>query len=308
LDALQDVLAQEIGDPTLRLLLPGRGGMLTDLTGRPVKAGLTRTRALTPINRSDRLLCVIEHDAALTETNQTARIAFAFTGLVMESVWLSTQVIESRRRLLEAELAERRRIERDIHDGAQQGFYEAITLLDTARSRAVAEGSIALADQLATTKDRLTDALKVLRKISQRVHPHTLVHHGLRESVAGLARDHSGVLTYEIPDQRWPSRVESTAYFVIAEGVSNVIEHAALGASIHVMVTTDGDDLVVTFIYKGQGGADVSSDGLGSLEDRVAAAGGHLVVDSARRGDTRLVARLPNEVSIESPSLEGDDS
>ncbi|MBN6054361.1 hypothetical protein JYK22_20645, partial [Nonomuraea sp. RK-328] len=301
MDALQAALSEAVGDPTLRLLLPRRDGALTDLSGGPAADPDDQARARTPVTRGSEVLCVIEHDAALAEGGRAITSAIALTGLVMENVRLYVQVTESRRRLLEAELAERRRIERDLHDGAQQGFFVVLTLLGMAHSQAVAEGS-ALAGQLATAKGRLTDALKLLRDLSQGLHPRSLVAHGLRETVADLARHHPGQLTYEVPDRRWPPDVESTAYFVIAEGVTNALKHATPGAGIRVRVTSDGEDLLVEVADDGQGGADASGGGLRGLTERVAAAGGELVLDSPHGAGTRLLARLPGEFAGDPPA------
>ncbi|MFI9821052.1 sensor histidine kinase [Streptomyces sp. NPDC052013] len=301
LDTLQASLAEAVGDPTLRLLLPRQGGTLTGLSGDRVDRTGDPARAITPISRGDGLLCVIEHDAALAETGRTTAIAFALTGLVMENVRLYTQVSESRQRLLEAELAERRRIERALHDGAQQGFFAVLTLLGMAHSRAVSDGSDALADLLDTTRCQLTESIAALRDLSQGLHPHSLERYGLRQTVADLARNHAGRVTYEVPDRRWPHDVESTAYFVIAEGVTNAVKHAVPDAAVRVAVTPDGDDLVVTVTDDGQGGADARGGGLRGLTERVAAAGGELRVDSPRGVGTRLVARLPGEFPAGSP-------
>lgn len=303
LEALQVALAEAAGDPTLRLLLPRRDGTLTDMNGHRAAEGADPARTLTPVTRGEVLLCVIEHDAALAEGGRAIASAIALTGLVVENVRLYMRVSESRRRLLEAELAERRRIERALHDGAQQGFFVVLTLLGMAHSQAAADGS-PLAGQLATARDRLTDAIKVLRDLSQGLHPRSLVEHGLRETVADLARNHPGLLTYVVPSRRWPPDVESTAYFVIAEGVTNAIKHATPGAGIHVRVAPDGDDLVVEVSDTGQGVADASGGGLRGLTERVAAVGGDLVIDSPPGAGTRLVARIPADVAN---SLEGDD-
>ncbi|MER6950826.1 histidine kinase [Nonomuraea sp. NPDC000554] len=300
LEALQAALAEAAGDPTLRLLLPRHDGTLADLAGRPAARAEDPARALTRVARGEELQCVIEHDAALAEGGRAIASATALTGLVMANVRLYMQVSESRRRLLEAELAERRRIERALHDGAQQGFFVVLTLLGMAHSQAAAEGS-PLAGQLDTARSRLTEAIKVLRDLSQGLHPRSLVEHGLRETVADLARHHPGLLTYEVPGRRWPPDVESTAYFVIAEGVTNTIKHATPGATVHVLVAQDGDDLVVEVADNGQGVADPSGGGLRGLTERVAAAGGALVIDSPPGAGTRLLARLPGEFPSDAP-------
>lgn len=308
LDTLQTSLAEAVGDPTLRLLLPRPDGVLTDLSGVRADQSRDPSRALTPVSRDDGLLCVIEHDAALTETGRATAIAFALAGLVMENVRLYAQVSESRRRLLEAELAERRRIGRALHDGAQQGFFAVLTLLGMAHSRAAAEGDDHLAELLATAKDQLSESIRTLRDLSQGLHPRSLVRYGLRGTVADLARQHAGRVTYDVPDRRWPPDVESTAYFVIAEGVTNAVKHATPEGEIRVAATPDGDDLVITVTDNGPGGADVLGGGLRGLTERVAAAGGELRVDSPEGGGTRLVARLPGELPPDSPRpTEGDD-
>ncbi|MFG2806526.1 sensor histidine kinase [Streptomyces massasporeus] len=307
MDTLQTSLAEAVGDPTLRLLLPRQGGVLTDLSGSSADDSRDPARTRTPVRRGDGLLCVIEHDAALTETGRATAIAFALAGLVMENVRLYEQVSESRRRLLEAELAERTRIERALHDGAQQGFFAVLTLLGVAHSRAATDGSHQLADLLATAKSQLTDSMKTLRELSQGLDPYELVKKGLGNTLGNLARNHGGRVTYQVPDRRWPGHVESTAYFVIAEGVTNAVKHATPGVAIRVAVAPEGDDVIVTVSDDGQGGADARGTGLRGLTERVAAVGGELRVDSPRGGGTRLVARLPGGPPADSPDpTEGD--
>ncbi|MEZ0077415.1 histidine kinase [Planotetraspora sp. GP83] len=292
--ALQTALAEAVGDPTLRLLLAGGDGALVALSGERVGGDQAPARTLTPIVRGADVLGIVEHDAALTETGRATASAIALTGLVMENMRLYTQVRDSRRRLLEAELAERRRIERDLHDGAQQGFFVVLTLLGLAQKQAEAAGSPG-AELLADAKSQLTDAINALRELAQGLHPRSLIEHGLRETVAELARRHPGQLRYDIVNRRWPRDVESTVYFVIAEGVTNALKHAGPGAAIDVQVTSDGDGLVVTVTDNGAGGANLSGGGLRGLTERVAAAGGELTVESPEEGGTRLVARLPGE-------------
>lgn len=292
--ALQTALGDAVGDSTLRLLLRGGDGVLVALSGERADSAPDPARTLTPIIRGTNVLGVVEHDAALSETGRTTTSAIALTGLVMENMRLYTQVRESRRRLLESELALRRQIERDLHDGAQQGFFVVLTLLGLAQKQAEAAG-LPGAGLLADAKGQLTDAINALRELAQGLHPRSLIEHGLRETVAEMARRHPGRLRFDVVNRRWPRDVESTAYFVIAEGVTNALKHAGPAAEIDVQVRSDGDGLVVTVTDNGAGGANLSGGGLRGLTERVAAAGGELTVESPEGGGTKLAARLPEE-------------
>jgi signal transduction histidine kinase len=173
---------------------------------------------------------------------------------------------------------------RDIHDGAQQRLvHAAIELQRDAHAEEV------VAEALVLTRA----AIDELRELAHGIHPAILTHHGLAAAVEGLAERASIPVDVEIGDERHPEAVESAAYFVVAEALTNVAKYAhASCARVHA-AAEDGS-LVLTVEDDGAGGARPSpGGGLAGLADRVAAFGGSLTVDSPPGGGTRLRARIP---------------
>ena len=199
----------------------------------------------------------------------------------------------SRARIVEAGDAERRRLERNLHDGAQQ------RLVSLALQLRMVEGSFEgnpdrARQDLAEAREQLKHALEELRELARGIHPAILTDGGLARALSALA--HRAPLPVEIddvPDERLPEPVEAAAYYLIAEAITNVAKHA--NAS-HVAVSVRRDDgrVLVRVADDGVGGADpVAGSGLHGLADRVEALHGHLRVDSPPGGGTRLEARIP---------------
>ena len=196
----------------------------------------------------------------------------------------------SRARIVEAGDLERRRIERDLHDGAQQRLV-ALAL----RSRRAAEGS---ADPSAAADLRSIEAEAIailgdIRELAAGIHPAILTEVGLAGAIQTLA-DRSPIpvtLRLEIPSSL-PTSTEATAYFVVAEALTNTAKHAGATAAT-VDAEVHGDRLVVRVRDDGRGGADAGGAGLRGLGDRVAAVGGSLRIDSPASGGTALSVELP---------------
>jgi signal transduction histidine kinase len=206
------------------------------------------------------------------------------------------EIHDSRARIVEAMLDERRRLGRDLHDGAQQRLINVIVALQLASQRAGDEQARAsIADALTATQQAIDD----LRNLGAGLHPSVLTHRGLRAAVASLTGRMPLPVSLEIPDERFSAIVEGTAYFVISEALANVIKHA--GASEASVSVTAGDGaMTIAVADDGRGGAGASGgaagaggSGLTGLADRVAAVGGTLSVESPAGGGTRLTAVLP---------------
>jgi signal transduction histidine kinase len=198
------------------------------------------------------------------------------------------QVRASRARIVEAADAERRRIERDLHDGAQQRLVALAMRLEQAR-----EGSsdaTALID--ATTAELLT-AVKEVRELAHGLHPTILTESGLAAAVEALAERTPFPVVTDVTEARFATEVEVAAYYVIAEGLTNIARYAR-ATEAQVVVAADGDRVVVTISDNGRGGADVrAGTGLRGLADRLAAIGGELEVRSPDGAGTLLTASLP---------------
>ena len=193
----------------------------------------------------------------------------------------------SRARLVEVADAERRRIQRNLHDGAQQRLTSVLLSLGRARESG---GQNGLLDQAI---DELAAGLQELRELASGLHPSVLSERGLVAALEALAlRAPVPVELEAVPDRRLPERVEAAAYYVVAEALANVQKHAD-ARRVVVRASIEREELVVEVVDDGAGGADREGAGLRGLSDRVEALGGSLALDSPTGGGTRLLARLP---------------
>jgi signal transduction histidine kinase len=218
----------------------------------------------------------------------------AAAALVLQNARLIEDLRASRQRLAEAQDAERRRIERDLHDGAQQRLQALSIDLHRARARVERHDDPDVAALLDRVGIQLQEAVDELRDLARGIHPSVLTAGGLEPALRALA-DRAPVpvtVVVDVPARHAPS-VEATAYFVACEALTNAVRHA--GAS-HVEVTArcHDDRLLLTIADDGVGGAAMGpGGGLQGLGDRVAAVGGTLTVDSPPGGGTAVRAELP---------------
>jgi signal transduction histidine kinase len=201
------------------------------------------------------------------------------------------QLTASRARvLIEADEA-RRRVVRDLHDGAQQRLIEAILTLELARARAPSadpEQDSLVADAL----DQLKQGVEELRELAHGVLPRVLTNLGLRAGLTAVVARLDLPVDVDVPEARYPVEIEASAYFIVAEALTNVSKHAR-ATRAEVRVEADGGVLRIEVRDDGAGGADASGHGLVGLEDRATALGGRFEVESPPGGGTRLTATLP---------------
>jgi signal transduction histidine kinase len=246
---------------------------------------------------------VIVHDIVLLQEPELLRSVAAAARLAVDNDRLQAEVraqLEevraSRARLVAAADEARRRVERDLHDGAQQRLLALGLALKRAQRRVAddSETAQAIMDEAAA---ELGDALDELRELARGIHPAILSEQGLVPAVRMLAERSEVPVRIESQNgsPRPPSTVESAAYFVVSEALSNVAKHAsATQANVHI--EQQPDRILVRVEDNGVGGADVTrGSGLLGLQDRVAAVGGHLRVDSSPGAGTRILAELPCE-------------
>jgi PAS domain S-box-containing protein len=199
----------------------------------------------------------------------------------------------SRARVVEAGDAERRRLERNLHDGAQQQLVSLAVQLRLVEARLESDPATARRD-LAAAREQLGYALEELRELARGIHPAILTDGGLAPALSALAmRAPLPVEITEVPGERLPEPVEAAAYYLIAEAITNVAKHARAS---HVAVSVRRDDgrLLVNVADDGVGGADAAGgSGLNGLADRVEALHGRLRIDSPRGGGTRIDAQIP---------------
>jgi PAS domain S-box-containing protein len=199
----------------------------------------------------------------------------------------------SRARIVEAGDAERRRLERNLHDGAQQQLVSLAVHLRLVEARLDSDPAGARKD-LVDAREQLGHALVELRELARGIHPAILSDGGLAPALSALAmRAPLPVEITDVPGDRLPEPVEAAAYYLIAEAITNVAKHAHAS---HVAVSVRRDDgrVVVNVADDGVGGADAAGgSGLNGLSDRVEALHGRLRIDSPRGGGTRIEAQIP---------------
>ena len=297
---LRDGLARALGDPALELAfwMPEQrryvdaGGSPAELPGAD-----DAHRTVTEIDHHGERSAAIVHDRA--QDSETVRAAGAATVLLLENQRLDAELrarlVElraSRARLVEAADGERRRIERNLHDGAQSRLVAVALNLRLARmsvpddsdTAALLDGSI----------DELGQSLKELRDLARGIHPALLSERGLGPAVRSLAaRSSVPVEVVGAGAGRLPAAVETAAYFVVAEALTNVSKYAHAGRAEVRVERVDGH-LLVEVSDDGVGGASaLVGSGLRGLSDRVAALSGTLDVSSPPGRGTRLRAQLP---------------
>jgi signal transduction histidine kinase len=297
---VRELLAESLGDRSVAIAywLPDREAFV-DEAGRPVALPEPGSgRAWTSVERDGRPVAAIVHDAALDTTDELVHAAAAASSLAIDNERLKADLrarVEdlrvSRLRIVEAADEARRQIERDLHDGAQQQLLALALELRVLRSSISDPEAGPLVDSIA---QRLNTALGELRELARGIHPAILTQSGLQPAVAALA-DRSTVPVHCVVDVngRLAPATEATAYFVVAEALTNVARYAK-ATQARVEIRLDGDDVVVLVSDNGIGGADVAAgSGLRGLQDRLAAVDGALLLDSPRDGGTRLEARIP---------------
>jgi signal transduction histidine kinase len=293
---LEHLLRDVLRDPDLRLLFRGQDGHLVDARGNGVG---TPSGAVTSLRSAAGELALLVHRAfpadehgLFASVRRAAMSAVAQARLQAELLVQVTVVERSRRRIVEAGDAERRRVERDLHDGAQQRLVALAMKLRSEQRRH--------ASQLGPQADQIIDmgvseirgSIEDLRALAAGLLPGSLVSEGLGPALGELvARQPDPVRCLQRLDHRHAPEIEATAWFVAAEGLANSLKHAA-GSSISIEATCDGQRLQITVRDDGPGGADGGA-GLTGLNDRVQACAGSLDVDSPLGAGTRLTAVLP---------------
>ena len=297
---LREALARALGDSTLQLAFrqPDGAGYL-DTSGQAVEVVRPDPgRAVVPVAGSDE--DVLVYDEGLQLEPQLVKLTAAAASMALEHSRLQAevqaqleQVRASRARIVEAGDAERRRLERDLHDGAQQRLVTLSLALGMARDRA-AGADPELGSLIESAGKEAKEALTELRELARGIHPAVLTETGLAGAIQALA-ERSPVATTitAVPDGRFPAAIEATAYFVVSEALANVAKHARADGA-QVTIQSRPGRLVVEVSDDGAGGARAErGSGLRGLADRVASVGGVLRVDSPPGGGTRLEADIP---------------
>jgi signal transduction histidine kinase len=300
-DRLGDALARALRDRTLEIAfwLPDRHEYV-DASGTVVTLPTSGDRAVTAVENDGEPVAALIHDPSLLDDPRLMRSAAAVARMSLENARLHAetrarlaQVQESRTRIVTAADEERRRIERDIHDGAQQRL---VALGLRLRSAERSFGSAAVPEVrrlIDATVDELQVAVNELRELARGVHPAILTEDGLGAALESLGSRTPFPVKLETFDERLSPQVEAAAYFVASEALANVVKHSHASSA---SVTAKRRDGVVELRVEddGVGGARAQSgSGLRGLEDRVEALGGHLTIESPRGGGTCVAAEIP---------------
>jgi signal transduction histidine kinase len=293
-DGMRGLLADALGDRSLQLLYWIDGGW-AKRDGRPadVPPPGDRRRAWTPVELEGQRVGAIVHDVSLLTEPEALGSVAAAAGLAMRGEQLEAALRRSRARIVEAGLAERRRLERNLHDGAQQRLVALSLTLRIAQNQ-IGKAPDRAEQMVAAAQEELTRALEELRELARGIHPAVLSDRGLHAAVEALAvRSPLPVEVVEVPDERLPAPVEAAAYFVISEALTNVVKYANASAAT-VAVRRRNGHAHVEVRDDGVGGADPGrGSGLRGLADRVGALDGSLALDSPPGSGTTLRAEIP---------------
>jgi signal transduction histidine kinase len=282
---LRDGLAKAVGDPDLELAYPVGEDRYVDARGRSVNVVVLDGRAATPLVRDGRPVALILHRAdvpdnpeLIEEVASAARLAIENERLQAEARAQLEDLRSSRARIIEAGDAERRRLERDLHDGAQQRLVGLSLALRLLRSRLGGEEDRKLTARLDEAEAELGLAVAELRELAHGIHPAVLSDEGLAAAIETLAEE-APVRIVALPQERFPPAVETAAYLVVADTVK-------VGAA---SVSADRRDGILVIDVE----VEAAPEGLLDLEDRVGALDGHIGVERTADGRVRIRAEIP---------------
>jgi signal transduction histidine kinase len=295
---LRAKLAHALGDPSLVLgyHLPAAGGFVDD-AGRPVEMPDPGSgRAVTAIDDRGEQLAVLIHDEGLLADRRlldsvaaAARIAVANARLQAEARAHADELDASRRRIVEAGDAQRRRLELELRLGTERRLDTVAALLAEAHET-IAAGD---GEAIDTLEADLAAARHELREFAHGVHPAVLTDEGLMPALALLAKRSPIPVELHGAIGRLPAPVEVALFFVCSEALANAIKHAA-ASRVSVELSAERECIVVAVVDDGRGGADLGAgSGLRGLADRVEAHGGRLSVSSRRGSGTRVTVTIP---------------
>lgn len=292
-------LARALRDPSMSLVywLP-QFGSWADQTGQPVDLPSDRRR-VTLIEHDGQRLAALIHDPALREEPELLDAVSAAAAIALQTGRLQAELRAnvdelrgSRARVIEAGQKERQRLERDLHDGAQQRLVALSLDLGVLQTSLDADANANAV--LTRARTQIAESLAELRDLARGLHPAVLSSHGLPVALETLIAQAAVPVHLAVRlDGRPDEPVEVAAYYVVCESLTNIGKHAAASSASVDIHRADGQ-IVVEIVDDGIGGADTErGTGLRGLADRVEALGGRLRVWTPRGGGTRVRAELP---------------
>jgi signal transduction histidine kinase len=299
---LREALARTLGDPSLELAYWfGAENCYVDGEGRAVTLPDPESaRSSTFVERDGQPIAVLLHDPVLEHNAELVRSVCAAASLALENERLHaelrarlSELQASRARLVEATDAERRRIERDLHDGTQQRLVSIAMSLGLLESR-LPDQEAAARPLVREAREALGVALEELRELTHGINPPLLTERGLAVALDELCRRAALPTRLHLDlGRRLPDQVESAAYFLASEALTNAAKHSH-GSEVRVSAEQQGDKLVVEVVDDGIGGAATAGgSGLRGLADRVEALGGRVTLSSPPGRGTTLRAEIP---------------
>jgi signal transduction histidine kinase len=257
-------------------------------------------RTVTLIADKGTVVAALVHDPSLSEEQPLVQGVGAATQLALQNARLQAElkaqlvvVEQSRARIVAAGDEQRRLIERNLHDGAQQQLVAIALELRGAERRMGSELDPTVRDLLTSTVNRLQTAVEELRELAHGIHPTILVEGGLAAALDTLAARSPLPVTVEATQTRFDPGIEADAYFVASEGLANVAKHA-LASKAFVAASCENGKLRIEVSDDGIGGVSLNGGGgLRGLADRVEARGGRLTVENVPGGGTRVIGEIP---------------
>jgi signal transduction histidine kinase len=297
---LRDALARTLRDRSLELAywLP-EYGTYADVDGQPVDLReLGRGRTTTLIESKGERVAALLHDPSLDDEPELLSGVTAAAGIAVENARLQAELRArlkelrgSRARVIEAGQKERQRLERNLHDGAQQRLIALSLQLSLLEKRVPDDPHVRA--QLKAARQEIAQSLDELRDVARGIHPAVLTGHGLAVAVESLAARAPLPVRLHVDVGRLPEPVEVSAYYVVSESLANVAKHAQASVA-YVALARIPNGLLVEVVDDGVGGADTErGSGLRGLADRVEALGGRLKVWTPQGGGTRVRAEIP---------------
>jgi signal transduction histidine kinase len=297
---LRDALARALRDPSLQVLYwIDESRQYVTLDGRPDpvsdQGGL---KAITTVENEGRRVAALVHDRSLTDEPELLEAVRAAAALALDNARLQTelrsslhQLAASRTRIVQASDDERRRLERNLHDGAQQRLLALSVSLRLLESRAPKDRESM--ELMRAAKEQLEHSIEELRVLAHGLHPAVLSDHGLAVALEAVGARAPLPVQLSVTNERLPQHAEVAAYYLVSEALANVAKHAD-ASSARVAITRDDHSVAVEVVDDGVGGADSArGSGLCGLADRVEALAGSLSIESPPGAGTRIQARIP---------------
>jgi signal transduction histidine kinase len=297
---LRDALAHALRDPSLEVLywIDDTGRYVT-ADGRPFPLPDDQgSRAVMTVEHDGRRVAALIHDRSLTDEPELLEAVGAAAALALDNARLQTklrsslvQLAASRTRIVQASDDERRRLERNLHDGAQQRLLALSVSLRLLESRAPRDPEST--ELMRAAKEQLEHSIEELRVLAHGLHPAVLSDHGLAVALETVGARAPLRVQLNVTDERLPEHVEVAAYYLVSESLANIAKHAD-ASTARVDITRQGSRVVVEVVDDGVGGADsAQGSGLRGLADRVEALDGALTIESFAGVGTSIRAEIP---------------